>query len=197
MGYQQLTGFDYVPESIKLARQHDTTGQIQFDIQDAVRLDYPDGAFKQAIYLQQVLCFIEDEADRKRAVGEAYRVLQPGSTAIFSVLSFDERQRSKFHRYFQGFLQVTRGLRGSERSIQLLPWLRLGGKANWRALLDTGPYNYWFRIQEFLDLLQAQGFEIAGFGTTEQIAAGQLYTSVDALLQQPLSGQLFVVAHRP
>jgi ubiquinone/menaquinone biosynthesis C-methylase UbiE len=196
LGFSNLTGFDYIPESIELARKRDAGGSIQFDVQNAVHLTYAAGAFDQAIYAEQIISLIENEADRKRAVEEACRVLKSGSPALFSVLSLDSRQQSRFYRSYLTFLQVLRRLKRSNRPVQSQPWLRLGGKMNLRAALDSGPYVYWYRTQEFLDLLTAAGFEIIGFGTSRQLKAGQLCNSVFALQQEPLSGHLFVMARR-
>ena len=72
-GFHDLHGFDYVPGFIDVARSRDASGAIDFSVQDAVDLDYQDAAFDQALYIQQVLCFIEDAESRMRAMHEARR----------------------------------------------------------------------------------------------------------------------------
>src|ERR1022692_873675 len=51
-GFQTLAGFDFVPALIEVARQRDTRGTIEFRVLEATELDYADGTFEQAIYLQ-------------------------------------------------------------------------------------------------------------------------------------------------
>ena len=85
-GFSDLHGFDYLPGFIDVARARDPSGAIDFTVQDAVGLDYPDASFDQALYVQQVLCFVEDADDRVRAMREARRVVRPGGTALFSFL---------------------------------------------------------------------------------------------------------------
>lgn len=48
--------------------------QIEFRVQDATCLDFGDALFDQAIYLQQVLCFLETDETRRRALSELHRV---------------------------------------------------------------------------------------------------------------------------
>ncbi len=69
-GFSNLSGFDYVAGFIEQAKKSDSNGKIHFQVMDATRLTYPDGKFSQAIYLQQIVSFIESEEGRKKAVIE-------------------------------------------------------------------------------------------------------------------------------
>ena len=81
-------------------------------------------------------------------------------------------------------------------SIQYLPWLKLGGKFNFNALLDRPPYTYWYRITEIYELLTSVGFEIVGIGTDPQISADNLNHTDVELLSQELAGMLYIVVRK-
>jgi ubiquinone/menaquinone biosynthesis C-methylase UbiE len=159
-GFHDLHGFDYVPGFIDVARARDASGSIDFTVQDAVDLDYPDGRFEQAIYVQQVLCFIEDPAARFRAMQEAFRVLQPGATALFSFLCFESRTSNPIYAAFTRFLRIQRRFRRRRVSAQYQPWLMAEARPNLGALADRGPYVYWYTLEEALDALDRVGFDI-------------------------------------
>jgi hypothetical protein len=84
-------------------------------------------------------------------------------------------------------------LQGDNRSIQDLPWLKLGGKFNPRSLVDRPPYTYWYRVSEIYNLLQSVGFKIVAIGTSPQINADNMNVTDRPLLAAPLSGMLDVV----
>ena len=70
LGFEHLFGFDFVPQFIKLAKKRDTTG-TSFEVGDAVRLGYLNSSFDQIIYLQQIICCIDEGASRGRALIES------------------------------------------------------------------------------------------------------------------------------
>jgi ubiquinone/menaquinone biosynthesis C-methylase UbiE len=196
MGFTQLYGFDFVPEAIARARQHDLSGTIHFEVMDASRLGYESEFFDQIIYPEQILSFIADDARRAQALREAYRVLRKGGVAVFTTLCLEVRQHSPKHRVFHAYLGVLCRLRRSPRGRQLAPWLRVGGKFHWPALLDAPPYNYWYRIPEFNRDLLSAGFRIESAGTYHQIRQKRLCPSVEALAAEPLQGILYVVCRK-
>ena len=196
LGFTSLYGFDYVPALIEAARKKDSVGSIQFEVQDAISLNYEDASFDQIVYLQQIICLIEDEQARFKALSEAYRILRPGGTALFSFLSFEARRRSAAYMPYLVYLSLLRRLNGSKRAIQYLPWLRLGGKFNWHSLLDSRPYVYWYRLEEIGRLLHEVGFQIVAIGSTHQIKQGLMHNSYQALLNEPIEGMLYVVGKK-
>ena len=173
-GHARLHGFDVVPEMVAAARRRDSSGAIDYHVQDATRLEYGDATFDTALYLAGVLCFLEEAPLRDRALAEARRILRPGGVAIFGFNCLDGRERSVGFRTYSRYLALLRRARGSSRSPQLLPWLRRRGWPNPRALLDLGPHVYWFRIPEAAERLEAAGFRIVAAGSAAEVARGEL-----------------------
>jgi SAM-dependent methyltransferase len=196
LGFKNLAGFDYVPALIDRAIERNPDRSIDFQVQDAVGLAYPDASFDQIIYLQQIICLIETQQDRLKAVQESYRILKPGGIGLFSFLSFESRSAKLIYANYLGYIKMIRKLRGDKRSIQDLPWLILGGKFNFGAILDQAPYTYWYRVSEAYDLLKSVGFEILSLGSERQISADEMKTTDQQLLSQKVSGMLYIVVRK-
>jgi SAM-dependent methyltransferase len=193
MGFKNLHGFDVLPEMISWARLREGAESIGFRVQDATTLDYPDASFDQLLYLQQVLCFIPTEEGRLTAMQHAHRILRSGGVAVFSFLSSRVRSESWPGWSLIWYLRTLRALRGSGRSAQYLPWLKLNGSWNPGALLDCPPYVYWYREREVCEQLTAAGFQLVAVGSDMQAAGGRLLASVDDLERSPLFGALYIV----
>ena len=196
LDFKSLHGFDLVYRLIDSAKKKDVNNTVGFEVQDATCLGYKDSTFDQIIYLQQVLCFIENTASRLIALKEAYRVLRPGGTAVFSFLSFDARSKSALYVPYLVYLRVLRKLNGSRRSIQYLPWLRLRGKFNWGSLVDGRPYVYWYRLPEIGQLLEEAGFQIIAIGSNRQITRSGMHSSYRTLSEEPIDGMLYSVCRK-
>jgi ubiquinone/menaquinone biosynthesis C-methylase UbiE len=197
LGFSSLAGFDFVPELVAEARRGDPSGEIRFSVQDARRLDYPDASFDQVLYLQQLLSSIETAEHRRRVVAEAFRILSPDGTALFSVLPFEVRARSTLHRPYLLYLRALRRARGTARADQLLPRMRMRGRLSPAALRDAGPHVYWYRVKEIEQELAAAGFEIGAIGTTPQVVEREMVATAEALTAMPLAGTLYVACRRP
>lgn len=195
LGFQELYGYDYVPELIEQAKQRDASQSIFFEVQDATDLNYENSSFEQIIYLQQIVSVIEEEDKRLKALREAYRILKKDGTALFSFLNFESRIKSPFVVYL-AYLSMLRRLSGSNRSIQYIPWLKLGGNFNFLALLDRGPYPYWYKIQEGQQILTKAGFKIVGVGSSYQIGQGKMCDDIESLKNQPIAGMLYFVGKK-
>lgn len=196
LGFTSLYGFDYVSELIERAKQRDTSKSICFEVQDATSLSYDSFYFDQIVYLDQIISSIEEEENRMKTFKEAYRILKTGGTGLFSFLSFEARARSNFYLPYLIYLRLLRKLRGSNRSIQYLPWLKHGGKINWSALIDRAPYVYWYKVQEVARLLKEVGFEIVACGSRYQIEQEKLPSSVETLVNEPMTGMLVFVCKK-
>jgi len=196
LGFTSLYGFDFVPEFIEQAKNRDAAHSIDFEVQNAANLNYSDNFFDQVVYLQQMLCFIEDKPTALKAVQEAYRILKTRGVALFSFLCFDTRKKSWLSLYI-AYIGIFRKLARSNREVQCLPWLKLGGKTNYRALIDRGPRVHWYKIEETYNLLEGVGFDIFAAGTSHQvITEGKMCESYEALINAPIEGMLYVVCRK-
>ncbi len=196
LGFTNLAGFDYVPALIAEAIERNPDRTVDFQVQDAIELTYPDNSLDQIVYLQQIICLIEDRASRLRAVRESYRILKLGGIGLFSALSFESRNSSVIYSVYFKYLKLLRKIRGNDLSIQHLPWLKLGGKFNFNALLDRPPYTYWYRVTEIYELLKSVGFEIVGMGSDPQIKADRLQATDRELCAEEISGMLYIVVRK-
>ncbi|MEP0847023.1 MAG: class I SAM-dependent methyltransferase [Phycisphaerae bacterium] len=198
MGYRNLHGFDFVPGFIERARQRDRNGTITFEVQDATRLPYPDGSFEQGIWLQQILSLIPTSEGRMEAAREAHRILTSGAPAAFSFMSFEARSSSLSYGLYLKYLRLFRMARGSSRSIQSIPWMRLRNKFNWPCLLDRGPYVYWYRATEAYNFLRDAGFEVLGIGCSVQMMErGLFHETPDAFRDHAIRGALYIACRKP
>lgn len=196
LGFTSLYGFDYVPEFIAQARENDSSNSINFAVEDATALTYEDEFFDQLVYLQQIICCIDDELGRLKALREAYRTLKPGGVALFSFLSFDVRVNSPTYQPYLAYLRLLRQLRNSNSTIQYLPRIKLGGKLNVNAFLDKQPYMYWYKLEEaYQNLMQAK-FQVLGIGSDLQVRQGNLHNSVESLMSEPMQGMLYFVCQK-
>lgn len=193
LGFTDLAGFDFVPALIDRAIERNSSRNIDFQVGDAIALAYPTNSFDQIVYLQQLICLISNEPERLQALQEAYRILKPGGTGLFSFLSFESRRSQFIYSSYMTYLGIIRKLRGDDRSIQDLPWLKLGGKFNPNALFDRSPYIYWYRLTEICDLLRSVGFKIVALGSDPDIEADRLVTSERELTARDLHGMLYIV----
>lgn len=195
MGFSQLNGFDFLPEFIEVARQRDQGGKINYQVQDGRNLNYPANSFEQLIYLQQLVSLISDKNDREKMVTEAFRVLKPGGLMIVNVLCI--RSRRGLYAPLLFWLKCLRIILNKNLSIQNQPWLRLKGRANFRALLDVGPYIYWFSENEAVELFKSAGFVIEALGSDAQIKNQGLFSTLSVPENEPFSGSLYLVCRKP
>ncbi|MBE9223905.1 class I SAM-dependent methyltransferase [Phormidium sp. LEGE 05292] len=196
LGFTSLYGFDYLPEFIEVAKQRDVDSNIDFQVQDATQLNYEDCSFDQILYLGQMISSIDDELGRLKALKEAYRILKVGGTALFSFLSFDSRLSSALYRPYVEYIRLLRKLRGSNRSIQYLPWLRFEKRPNLAALFDEGAHVYWYKLPEAYQLLTDVNFDVVAFGSRYQLSQGRIHESLTTLANEPIRGMLYFVCKK-
>ncbi len=196
MGFESMQGFEFVPELVERAKKKDVSRRINFEVGNAVKLRYADGSFDQLIYLQQVICLIENDSLRIRALAEANRILKAGGVALFSFLCFEVRRESLAHAPYLAYLTLLRKLTRSKVRLQNSPWLKLGGKMNLKALLDSPPYVYWYRLDEISRCLRETGFQIVAVGSTRQLNEKRLLGSPEQLARESIDGMLYVVARK-
>ena len=196
LGFTSLYGFDYLPAFIEVAKQRDVDGNIDFQVQDATQLNYEDCSFEQILYLQQIISAIDDELGRLKALKEAYRILKVGGTALFSFLSFDARISSALYRHYVEYIRLLRKLRGSNLSIQYLPWLKFEKRPNLAALFDEGSHVYWYKFQEAYQLLRDVNFHVVAYGSRYQLSQGMIYEFPATLANEAIRGMLYFVCRK-
>jgi SAM-dependent methyltransferase len=157
-GFTNLHGFDLALPALKAGRQRGSLKDAFVTVQDARAVAYRDGSFRHVVYLQQLLSFMGDEMGWRAAASHAYRVLQPGGTALFSFLSLASRRASVQGWLLVVYIRVLRFVLRRNTPISNLPWLRVGGRINWRALLDKPPHAHYFVEEEAAGLLRSVGF---------------------------------------
>lgn len=193
LGFSDLHGYDFVPEFIEQAKKRDKGNAIRFSVNDATKLIYADDCFEQIVYLQQILSAVGSYAKAEQAANEAYRILKKGGTALFSFCDYENRSKHPLYSMIIQYIKVVRKIRGSEYSIQNLPWFKQSGKPNLSLFLDKEPYNYWFKPREACELLQKAGFTIKGVASQAQIDQDRVSTNIDSFEQAPHNGMLYVI----
>lgn len=77
-GYQ-VTGVDVSAESIRIARDHDVTATVVYEVADAFHLPYPDATFDALTAMD----FLEHVHEPAKVIAEFARVLKPGGYFFF------------------------------------------------------------------------------------------------------------------
>lgn len=193
LGFTSLHAYDYLPEFIEQAKKKDPTKSICFEVEDATKLSYQDCSFDQILYLEQIISSIDGADNKLKALKEAYRILKQKGTALFSFLSFEARVKEPLYMPYLAYLLAFRKLLGMNRSMQYLPWLKLGGKPNLLSLLDRQPYVYWYKMAEAYNQLKQVGFTVVAFGSSYQISQGNLYSNLEYSVNQPIKGGIYFV----
>jgi ubiquinone/menaquinone biosynthesis C-methylase UbiE len=200
-GFNQLYGFDFVPEYIEIAKKRDNSNNINFIVADATDLKYENEFFDSVIYLQQLISNIPDQNSRCKAMKEAFRVLKPGGYAIFSFLSFEAREYSKIHKPFILWLKLIRFIKREHTSIHDQPWIKLpGGKFNFRLFLDQKPYNHWFDRYEAKKILSDSGFKPLFCGMGSDLMEMNIMSCEDFFnfpRAKPGTGMIYFVCQKP
>jgi len=77
-GYK-VTGVDLSPESLNVARSHDKTGSVKYEVADAYKLPYADESFDALTAMD----FLEHVDRPQEIISEFSRVLKPGGLFFF------------------------------------------------------------------------------------------------------------------
>ena len=157
-GFDNLHGFDLTLRALRAGQRDGMLRDSFVTVQDARAVAYRNESFRYVVYLQQLLSFMGDETGRRSAAMEAYRVLQPGGTALFSFLWLASRRTTALGWGLIAYIRALRFLLRRKQPISDLPWLKMGGRTNWRALLDEAPHAHYFMADEAMTLLRSAGF---------------------------------------
>jgi len=74
-----VTGADYSPETIQIAKEHNEKANVSFEIQDITSMNFSDNRFDVVISMETI-CHV----DENKCLSELLRVLKPGGTLIIS-----------------------------------------------------------------------------------------------------------------
>jgi len=111
LGFTNLEAFDYVENMISFCKEkkNKLNSLINFEVADATNLkSYETNTFDYLIYLQQVLCFI-DEENTHQALKEAHRIGRHNSTYIFSFLNWNSKIYNPILSILVNFYRFLRG----------------------------------------------------------------------------------------
>lgn len=133
---------------------------------------------------------------RLRALKESYRILGKNGTAIFSFLNFESKLNDKLFKAIFPFIKYFRYFKRKRPDFQYIPWLKYSGKVNFKALLDIGPYNYWYRLEEIIIQLKNIGYEIIYYGYPENIIHKNTLELKSVSMKNSNKGHLYVVCKK-
>jgi ubiquinone/menaquinone biosynthesis C-methylase UbiE len=196
LGFAHLSGFDLFPAMIEVANQRKGNANINFEAQNASALSYPDSSFDRAIYMVQIMSFINNELDRLSAFQEAHRILKTDGVLLLALVCFDCRMQEQLFALYSSYIKLFRKLTGSDLSVQTTPWLKHHGKPNWGALIDRGDSVYAYKIDELTRIFDNVGFEVIGIGTDSQLLEGKIYNTKEELIGDRLEGQLYLACRK-
>jgi len=110
LGDHLVTGIDASEPSLAIARQHDRSGRVRYDLGDATRLPYADASF-DAVCAMDFLEHVEQPAE---VIAEIGRVLKPDGVFFFHT----------FNRNWLAWLIVIKGVewlvRNTPRDLHVL-----------------------------------------------------------------------------
>jgi 2-polyprenyl-6-hydroxyphenyl methylase/3-demethylubiquinone-9 3-methyltransferase len=75
----EVTALDAAPSTLEIARAHDTSKRVRYELGDAHHLPYSDGSFDAVCAMD----FLEHTAEPERIVAEAARVLRASGVFLF------------------------------------------------------------------------------------------------------------------
>ncbi|GAA4898856.1 hypothetical protein GCM10023311_25010 [Flaviramulus aquimarinus] len=158
-GFTTLDAFDYVENMIKFCneKKKKINSSINFRVADTANLiDYNDNEFDYLIYLQQVLCFMNEDL-MTQSLKEAYRIGKNDSTYLFSFLNWNVKF---YNPILSCLVNLFRIFRNEKTNKYKLPWLKIGNKFNWKFLNANQPQNIWFKEDRIIKTLRNSGFSI-------------------------------------
>ena len=191
-GLNLLTGFDYLEEFIEIAKKRDVSGTIKFDVADAKRLPYKNEQFDQCLYLQQVLCLIEDKEGRISALRELQRTMKRNGVAYISLLLKESREKTPPGFLLKCYLRIFRKFLHRNISLSLQPWLQHGGCFNWSCFLDAPPYIYWYSLKEAIEDITSVGLVVHGIASDNQLTEGRWLNSDSIRGNEIFKGVLYI-----
>lgn len=190
-GFADLHGFDFVPGFASATRRLVPGAGVA--VAAAPHLPYGDEVFDQVVAVGQIVCFLERPEDRTAFVADLHRIMRPGGILLISALGYDSHRSGARAFARRAYRLYRRGLRALRRS-SLTDQYEARLSHVWDALLDRGPHSYWYRPDEFYDLVRNAGFEVIAIGSRDHVERNTMVTSPEHLGRT--AGLLHVVARR-
>jgi ubiquinone/menaquinone biosynthesis C-methylase UbiE len=160
-GFYRLAGVDLSPNLIAAAREKSKAAgaEMAFWVQDATELQFADASVSVILALQQLPSLIEAPERRLQALRECHRVLAADGVLLCSFLDWQGRW---FNPLLGALLAPIKLLKGDLRRLspRYLPWMRVGGRVNFRCLFQRQSYAHWSDPAQARELLRAAGFGV-------------------------------------
>jgi len=100
-GFEKIIGVDLTPEMIRKAKELNNHFQtkIEFNIGDALNLEFPDSIFDVVIFSFNGLMSIPKQSNRDKAIQEISRVLKESGVFIFT--THDREEEAEFFEFWK------------------------------------------------------------------------------------------------
>lgn len=132
--FLKIKGLDLSHEFVKICRDQ----KLDVKLGDMIRIPYKDKFFDNLLVIAS-FHHLETKKHRIDALKEMHRILKPNGTAILSVWSKTQPEKTK--RKFESF------------GDQMVPWKTTNGEEYFR-------YYYIFKLDEILDLFKQTKFKV-------------------------------------
>ncbi len=114
----QVTGVDNSPGMLRLSQNNDSDHRVQWCLQDAARLAFPDNSF-DAIWISQLLHLV---ANPVAVLQESYRVLRPKGKIIIRYTTLEDNIKKPERCFFPGLTEIDKKRIPSQN--QVLNWFQ-------------------------------------------------------------------------
>ncbi len=109
-----VTGADNSEEMVLKARKKDEANLVEWDIQDATSLSYPDASF-DAVFMSHLLHHVDNPSD---IIEECYRVLRPGGTILNRYGSMENIREDPEHRFFPETIEIDEARTPTQEQVE-------------------------------------------------------------------------------
>jgi SAM-dependent methyltransferase len=169
IGVKHIQAFDFVPEFVETAKRNASArnSNAKFFVGDMRELSCLENAhFDYAVYLNRMLCFVDD-AGFDKSLREIRRTLKQGGLFLFDALDYNGR---KWNELLSFFLKIAWGLQGAKIKPHFLPRVRNKDKRVDLKFWKTDQnLLYWFTKDELEYKLRQNGFKILDFAKEADI----------------------------
>lgn len=145
LGFTDITAIDISSRLIQEAerRKIEANSRVKFFEMNASKLQFENQSFDAVIALQQIICMIDNDAERLNVFAEIDRVLRTDGKFFSSFLNFNGR---KINKYIAKAIVPIKIFKRDFKFLRknYLPWLKLDNQINFGYLYKRQPYTYWY-----------------------------------------------------